>query len=76
MDENTRVFFVVDSREANEEIYETLEKARAHYSSLDTGKGRRIYVAIVRNAFQELDGEWNYEDSSNTFSKIWLVEKE
>jgi hypothetical protein len=65
MKEATRVFFVVDSPQDNEEIYETLEEAEAYQS-----KDKRIRIAIVQNAYKEANGSWNYEDLSNTFDFV------
>lgn len=74
---DTRVFFVVDSIEDNEEIFETLEQAEAYMiSALDYEDKPRVYVAYVRNAFREKDGSWNYDDLSDTFTFIQNVYEE
>lgn len=73
---DTRVFFVTDSKEDNEELHETLEQAQAYFlSSMSSGTGRRIRVCLVRNAYQE-NGGWNYDDHPNTFFTIKVLEKE
>ena len=70
----TRVFFVVDSVEDNEEIFETLEQAEAYFlSGLSETEGRRIRVCLVRNAYKE-DGVWNYDDYSDTFTDIKTIQ--
>ena len=65
----TKLFFVVDFKGENEEIFETLEEAKkyrkSHYST--TRKPSLLRVAMVKNYFQEPTGEWNYEDHSDTF---------
>lgn len=70
----TRVFFVLDSLEENEEIYETLEEASRAYTALQFEEkgngGARLYVAMVRNAYREADGQWNYNDLADTFTNI------
>jgi len=76
MENKTQVFFVVDSLESNEEIFETLEEAQAHFLSvLGTEENKRIYIAKVRNAYKE-NGVWNYEDRSDTFEIIKVLEGE
>lgn len=74
----TRLFFVVDSIENNEEIFETLEQAQAFMlSGMNSGTNRRIRACIVRNAYKEEDlGTWNYDDEPNTFETIKLIEEE
>lgn len=70
-EEATRVFFVTDSLEANEELHETLEDAVDYAKNeMDAGSGRRIRVCIVRNAFREVDGGWNYDDQADTFEEV------
>lgn len=76
-EEATRVFFVTDSIEANEELHETLEDAVDYAKNeMDAGSGRRIRVCIVRNAFREADGGWNYDDYTNTFETIKTIQGE
>ena len=72
MTNQTRLFFVVDSEEANEEIFTTLEEAKSYrIKTIGTDKGSRLFVALVRNAYYEKDiKKWNYEDRSDTFTKI------
>ena len=73
---NTRVFFVTDSKEDNEELHTTLEGARAHLLSvMNSGTERRIRVCMVRNAYQEGD-RWNYDDQADTFTDIKLLEED
>lgn len=71
MDDGTRLFFVVDSLESNEEIFETLEEAEMYVKNeLDEGSGRRLRICLVNNAYKEENGSWNYEDFSNTFETV------
>jgi len=68
-DTQTRIFFVTDSFESNEEIFETLEEAEAYFNkNLRNEHGARIFVALVRNAYREDSGRWNYDDYSDTFT--------
>lgn len=82
MDNEMRVFFVVDSIEDNEELFETYEKAEAYqmtlpktrtYDEIGSPNKPRIYIAMVRNAFKEDDGGWNYDDLADTFQFIQEV---
>ena len=68
----TRVFFVVDSQEDNEEIFETFGEAEQQYNKL--GDKPRLYVALVKNAYKEPEsGIWNYEDMADTFEIIKVL---
>lgn len=73
----TRVFFVVDSVDDNEELFETLEAAQA-YKLSDTSdpSTARVRVAIVNNAFREDNGSWNYDDRADTFQFIFNIDEE
>lgn len=78
MQNNTRIFFVVDSINDNEEIYETLEEAEALYKKLQTEHKPRLYIAIVKNAYREGDFNevatwWNYTDRADTFEIIKII---
>ena len=72
----TRLFFVVDSWNDNEEIYETLEQAEKLYYLLEKENSPnckpRLYIAMVKNAYQEGSG-WNYDDFSDTFQIIEII---
>ncbi len=73
MDKKTRVFFVVDSIENNEEIFETLEEAQSYFLSvINAGDKGRLYIATVKNAYKE-DNNWNYKDLSDTFRIIKIL---
>lgn len=69
----TRVFFVTDSDDDNEELHETLEAARDY---ADTMTYPRIRVCIVRNAYRESNGSWNYDDRSDTFETVKVITEE
>ena len=82
VDPNTRLFFVVDSLEDNEEIFETFGEAKRWYSALRKGAKPRIRVCFVKNAYikEFREGEemtkgnkWNYDDYSDTFETILTV---
>ena len=63
--ETTRVFFVVDRVEDNEEIFETLQEAEEWRDKLKKEHRPRIFIAMVRNSFQDTERGWNYDDYSN-----------
>lgn len=72
----TRLFWVVDSMEANEEIYETLEDALIAYEQdFDPKTGRRIRICKVRNTYfdQQLK-HYNYNDLMDTFTTVKEVD--
>jgi len=71
MQEQTRLFFVVESLTANAEIFETLESANGYRDFLRSKNHEliRVYPAIVRNAYRD-DTRWNYEDASDTFTHL------
>lgn len=72
MEDLTRVFYIVDSLEDNEELYETREGAEKAFDLLKKEDKPRLYIAMVRNAFREaINGEWNYEDRSDTFRIVY-----
>lgn len=66
---DTRLFFVVDSLEENEELYETLELAREAKNKLPREAEPRISICFVKNSYREGDN-WNYNDQANTFERI------
>lgn len=72
----TRLFYVTDSVESNEEIFETYQEAIAYFCSLidDNQELVRLRICEVNNAYQYSDGEgrilWNYEDRADTFTTI------
>lgn len=75
----TRLFFVTDSPEDNEEIFATLEEAKQWVKGMQKPEQARLRICIVRNAYIEtgIDSEnitWNYEDKSNTFETIKIME--
>lgn len=76
MNEDTRLFFVVDSEKDNEELYETLGGARKALKELSEGWNEnnipRIRVCFVENAYRDGEG-WNYDDHSNTFKDITKI---
>jgi hypothetical protein len=67
-----RLFFVVDSVDDNEEIFETLKEAEAWAD--DIGDISRIRICIVRNTYEN-KGCWNYNDLSDTFETVKIIKK-
>lgn len=67
--DKTRLFFVVDSKKDNREIFETYEDASDFYNTIEYNSHPRMFIAKVKNAFKE-DGEWNYEDKADTFTEV------
>jgi hypothetical protein len=65
-DSDTRVFFIIYGEETNRELFETLEKAEEFYNSIKD-KEKAIMIGMVRNAYKEVDGSWNYDDLCDTF---------
>lgn len=67
---STRLFYVTYEKDANEEIFETLEKCEKYLS--DNKIKARVWICEVKNAYKE-KGFWNYEDLSDTFTRIKRV---
>lgn len=72
--DDTRLFFVTESAEDNEEIFETLEDAQEYVEATKFRGEPEIWISIVKNAYKEDNGEWNYDDRSNTFEKVRRVQ--
>ncbi len=70
----TRLFYVIDSATSNEELFATLEEAIQYHNIFSKEDKPRMYIAEVRNSFQEDDGEWNYSDLSDTFTIIKMLD--
>lgn len=68
-----RLFFVTDSTEDNEEIFETLQEAEEYLKRTKLGKNPRIRICMVRNAYKEDNGGWNYDDYSDTFETVKVI---
>lgn len=65
-----RLFWVVDSPEDNEEIFETREQADKYVrETFSKQEPYRIYIAEVANYYfdEQLNG-WNYDDLADTFN--------
>jgi hypothetical protein len=74
MDGKTRLFFVVDSKEDNEEIFDTYEDACDLYNKIKYSNHPRMYIAKVKNAFREKKPSgWNYDDLSDTFEIVQFL---
>jgi len=69
-----RLFWVVDSLNDNEEIFETLQEADEFLLTLDPEDKPRINICIVKNAYKEENGQWTYEDLADTFEIIRKVQ--
>ena len=66
--------FIPDDRQyGNCDIFETKEAALKHALTFSSGNEYRIRPAIVRNAYWDGDG-WNYEDYSDTFTFLQVIE--
>jgi hypothetical protein len=80
---DTRLFFVVDSAEKNEEIFPTLEQAERYFREINTPADEaRLYIGLVKNAYIEpeatpdmraMNDGWNYEDDGNTFAVVKVL---
>lgn len=67
----TRLFFVTDTLEDNEEIFDTMETALTYFDTLPKMDRPRLYVAMVRNAYIDASTDtWTYEDQGDTFVEI------
>ena len=72
---DTRLFFAVDSEDidTSREIFETLDEAREHCGMVENGS---IIISLVKNAYEDENGMWNYDDFSDTFEDIkTIIEK-
>lgn len=69
--DRTRLFFVVDADNVNDELFETYEDSELYAEALRQQKepGVRVRICIVRNSYREVNG-WNYDDLSNTFETV------
>jgi len=70
---DTRLFFVTDSEEDNEELHETLNEAKDYITEMSPAVTPRIRICMVRNAFKEDSGGWNYDDQSDTFDEVKVL---
>lgn len=71
--EKSRLFWVVDSHEDNEEIFATKSEALKYAEKYGKQEPYRIFIAEVRNYFREVNGSWNYDDRADTFDHIITV---
>lgn len=71
--DTTRVFWVTDSTEDNEELFESLEDAEEYIEATKFKAKPRIKVCAVKHAYKDNNGEWNYDDLADTFQtlSIW-----
>jgi hypothetical protein len=75
---DTRVFYVVDAPEVNEDIFDTLEAAEIEFEDMaKLNLGARLYIAEVNHAYWD-DGAkgWNYDDQSDTFNIIKVLKRQ
>lgn len=65
-----RLFWVVDSPEDNQEIFQTRAEADAYaQTTYSKQEPYRIYIAEVKNYYwDEQANGWNYDDVHDTFS--------
>lgn len=76
MENPTRVFFVVDAPDINEELFTELELAADEANELaKLGNEARVRICLVRHAYyeEELAG-WNYDDWADTFETVKVIE--
>lgn len=74
-EELTKLFYVIDSTEDNEELFITREEAENEFLTYPKENKPRLYIAEVKNAFFEEDlGGWSYDDNSDTFNIIKILE--
>ena len=70
----TKLFYVVDSKNHEKEIFETKEKAIEAYNTLSYDDRPRLAVYEVKNYYYSEDIQaWNYKDLSNTFKFISFI---
>lgn len=68
--DNTRLFYVVDAPEVNEELFTTYEKALDEYKEMvKLNLSPRIRICQVKHSYKEMGG-WNYDDYSDTFETV------
>lgn len=72
--DESRLFFVTTSSQDNEELFETLEDAEKYIERTEFEDTPEIWICIVRHAFKEDNGGWNYDDVSDTFTYIKQME--
>lgn len=84
--EEQRLFWVVDGRVGNEELFTCLQDAEEFRDTIKDEDEPRIRICVVRHAYydKQLEG-WNYDDQADTFTTIlsdrsehwsWLVKGE
>lgn len=82
--DEARLFYVVDSSEDNEEIFETYGEAEAYFETLSPTREddevgdsnhRRIYIGIVNNTYKNTD-HFEYDDFSDTFMHIKTIKED
>lgn len=73
---STRLFFTVYSETSEREIFNTLQEARQYAKDLKNLSKKSIVIdaCIVRNAYRE-DNGWNYDDYSDTFDVIKVIDQ-
>lgn len=71
----TRVFWVTDSTEDNEELFECLEDADEYIKATKFKATPRIKVCIVKHAYKGDDGEWTYDDQIDTFYTVSIYKE-
>ena len=69
----TRLFYVTDSVESNEEIFETYQQAREYMKRLEDDNQElvRLRICEVNNAYYDKQlKSYNYDDRADTFTTI------
>lgn len=68
--DDLRVFFVVSSDESEKEIFHSFREAEMHLAHISDEPNAIITIDLVRHAFKDEDGKWNYDDYADTFKTI------
>jgi hypothetical protein len=68
-----RLFWVTDSNTDNEEIFTCKGDALEYLQATKMGANPRLRICIVRNAYQDTNNEWTYEDTAGTFTTVQEV---
>jgi len=70
----SRLFWVVDSPDYNEEIFVTKKQAVKYAKRFGKQEPYTISIAEVRNFYWEKDLKgWNYDDQADTFDTIITI---
>lgn len=73
--QNTRLFYVTESKSDNRELWLTRDEAINHTNTIPYDDHPVVFIAevAVDDVYQEEDGGWNYEDHAETFKIISYI---